>query len=291
MPEREFQHETRDIFVDLGFTEVYNYSFIGEDAARAFGFDPQAQLRVANPIAADQEFMRASLLPGIWKNILENAKYKESFRIFELGLEIHRQPAGLPHEIPHLAAAIYERHGDGAGSLFELKRAAECLMPGAQAIPTEARPYEHPARAASVVWRGDTVGRLFELHPSMIEPGRGAVLDLDLRVIGDLCAAESVRYAPIRRYPSSAFDLSVICGLREMAGDLESRFAAAAGELLEKVEFVRQYSGPPLEEGRKSVTFRTTVGSVERTLSSEEVTAVRDRIIAQMRQQGYDLRA
>ncbi len=289
--QREFQHETRDVFVDLGFTEVYNYSFIGEDAARAFGFDPQAQLRVANPIAADQEFMRASLLPGIWKNILENAKYKESFRIFELGLEVHRQPAGLPYEIPHLAAAIYERHGDGAGSLFELKRAAECLMPGAQAIPTEARPYEHPARAASVVWRGDTMGRLFELHPSMIEPGRGAVLDLDLRVIGDLCAAESVRYAPIRRYPSSAFDLSVICGLREMAGDLESRFAAAAGELLEKVEFVRQYSGPPLEEGRKSVTFRTTVGSVERTLSSEEVTAVRDRIIAQMRQQGYDLRA
>ena len=63
-PEREFQHEARDLFVDLGFTEVYNYSFIGEDAARAFGFEPRAHMRVANPIASDQELMRASLLPG-----------------------------------------------------------------------------------------------------------------------------------------------------------------------------------------------------------------------------------
>ncbi len=289
-PEREFQHEARDLFVDLGFTEVYNYSFIGEDAARAFGFEPEAHLRVANPIASDQELMRVSLLPGVWKNILDNAKHRESFRLFELGLEIHPQSAGLPIETPHLAAAIYERHGDGSSGLFELKRAAECLMPGAQAIPGESRAFEHPARSASVVWHGRTVGRLFELHPRLVETGRSAVLDLDLRAVRELRAAEAVRYSPIRRYPSSAFDLSVICGMRELAGDLQSGIAAGAGPLLETVEFVRQYSGPPLEEGRKSVSFRVTVGSAERTLASEEVSEVRDRIIGHMREQGYDLR-
>ena len=56
-----------------GFTEVYNYSFISEDMARAFHFQPEAHLRVANPIASDQTLMRLSLLPGIHKNILENS--------------------------------------------------------------------------------------------------------------------------------------------------------------------------------------------------------------------------
>ncbi len=174
-PERGFQHEARDLFVDLGFTEVYNYSFIGEGAARAFGFEPSAHVRVANPIASDQELMRASLLPGVWKNILGNAKHKDSFRLFELGLEIHKSAAGLPEEVPHLAAAIYERHGDGSQSLFELKRAAECLMPGVEAKPVDARGFEHPARAAAMEWRGRAVGRLFELHPgaSGIWTGRG----------------------------------------------------------------------------------------------------------------------
>ena len=288
-PERAFQHEARDLFVDLGFTEVYNYSFIGEDAARAFGFRPEAHVRVANPIASDQQLMRASLLPGVWKNVLENAKHSETFRLFELGLEIHRGD-GLPSEAPHLTAALYARQGDGAAGLFELKHAAQCLMPDAKTVPAEARSFEHPARAAEVIWRGKTVGRLFELHPSLVETGRAAVLDLDLARVRELRAATQTKWKPVRRYPESAFDLSVICGVRELAGDLETRIASAAGPLLTRIEFVRQYSGPPLEEGKKSVSYRVTLGSNERTLSTAEVTQVRDEIIGSMRTQGFELR-
>jgi phenylalanyl-tRNA synthetase beta chain len=288
-PERKFQHEVRNIFVDLGFNEVYNYSFLSEEAVRAFGWEPEAHVRVTNPIASDQALLRSSLLPGIWKNVTDNAKHSESFRLFEIGLEIHKAYEGLPDEVPHLVAAIYDRQGDGSAGLFEAKRAALCLLPGAEACPSEAAPYEHPARAAEVHWRGDRVGRLFELHPSLVETGRAAVLDLDLRVVRKLSGGE-VRYTPIRRYPSSAFDLSVIAGLREHAGKLEAGVASFAGPLLESIQFVREYSGPPLPEGRKSVSFRLTVGSPERTLSSEEIGEIRARIIGGMQQRGYELR-
>lgn len=288
-PTRKFQHEVRNIFIDQGFTEVYNYSFISEASARAFGFDAASHIRVSNPIASDQELMRASLLPGIWKNITENARHRESFRLFEIGLEIGGRPGGLPYETPHLVAAIFDRQGDGTPGLFELKRTAECLMSGAQAQPAAAHSFEHPARAADVLWKGQSVGRLFELHPSLLDSGRAALLDVDLQLIRKLSAGD-VKYTPIRRYPSSAFDLSVIAGLREHAGDLEARLARFAGPLLESVQFVRQYSGPPLEEGAKSVSFRVTVGSPERTLSSEEIGEIRARIIEGMRELGYELR-
>ena len=288
-PERAFQHEARGIFADQGFTEVYNYSFIGEEDARAFGFDPAAHVRVSNPIASDQALLRTSLLPGIWKNIRENSKHREAFRLFEIGLEIHQRAEGLPEEIPHLVAAIYDRQGDGVAGLAEIRRAAECLMPGAQASPAEARPFEHPVRTAAILWRGETVGRAFELHPSLVDSGRAAVLNLDLRLVRKLSVAET-KYTPIRRYPSSAFDLSVVAGLREHAGKLEAAMASFAGPLLESIQFVRQYSGPPLEEGQKSVSFRLTVGSPERTLSSEEAGEIRARIIEGMRARGYELR-
>jgi phenylalanyl-tRNA synthetase beta chain len=288
-PERAFQHEARALFVDLGFTEAYNYSFLSEEAVQAFGFDVASHLRVTNPIASDQALMRSSLLPGIWSNIRENGKHRDAFRLFEIGLEIHRRAEDLPDEIPHLAAAIYERHGDGSAGLFEIKRVAECFLPGAKAIPADARPFEHPARAAEILWRGHTVGRMFELHPSMLEFGRAAILDLDLRLVESL-SESAAKYAPFRRYPSSAFDLSVIAGLREHAGKLEASLASFAGPLLESVEFVRQYSGPPLEEGQKSVSFRLTVGSPDRTLSSEEIGEIRARIIEGMRGLGYELR-
>jgi phenylalanyl-tRNA synthetase beta chain len=198
--ERAFHREARGIFVDQGFTEVYNYSFLSEEDVCAFGLDPAAHVRVSNPIASDQALLRTSLLQGIWKNIRENSKRREEFRIFEIGLEIHRSAEGLPDEIPHLVAALYARHGDGEAGLFELKRAAECFLPGAIAKPAEPRPFEHPARAARVLWRGRTVGRLFELHPSLVGFGRAAVVDLDLRIVQSLGGAET-KYTPIRRYP------------------------------------------------------------------------------------------
>ena len=288
-PTRKFQHEVRNIFVDQGFTEVYNYSFLSEQSVRAFGLDPAAHMRVANPIASDQALMRTSLLPGIWHNVLENAKHRESFRLFEIGLEIHKSGAALPDEIPHLAAAIYERYGDGRAGIFEIKRAAGCLLPGAEAVPAAARAFEHPARSADVAWRGQVVGRLFELHPKLVEPGRAAILDLDLRLIESLSGAE-VKFTPIRRYPSSAFDLSVIAPLRAYAGKLRSEAAGFAGPLLESIEFVREYAGPPLPEGSKSVSFRVTVGSAERTLSSEEAGRIRAAMIDGMHGLGYELR-
>src|SRR5262249_21099829 len=207
-------------------------------------------------------------------------------RIFEIGLEIHQQPVGLPDEVPHLVAAIYDRH---TATLLELKRAAECLMPSAQARLAEARRFEHPARAAEILWNGVIVGRLFELHPLLVESGRAAILDLNLELVQSPGSSD-VKYVPIRRYPSSAFDLSVIAQAREPVGIIETQVASFAGPLLESVEFLREYTGEQIGEGRKSVSFRLTVGSSERTLSSEEVSNIRARIIDSMRGRGYELR-
>jgi phenylalanyl-tRNA synthetase beta chain len=286
--ERAFHHWVRDLFVALGYSEVYNYSFISEEQARVFGLDPADHVAVTNPIASDQGLLRRSLVPGIWKNVVENSKRLDAFRLFEIGREIHSRAEGLPEEVPHLIAALYSREGDGAAGLFEVKRAAECLMPGAEARPAPARGYEHPARAAEVLWQGCAVGRLFELHPSLLD-GRAALLDVDLARVREGAPREK-RYIPLRRYPSSAFDLSVLAGMRELAADLRDRIAGFAGEMLESIVYLRQYAGPPLPEGRKSVSFRLTIGSAGRTLSSEEVGAIRARIIEGMRGLGYELR-
>ena len=285
--ERAFHRAARAMFAAQGFTEVSNYSFLSEEQVRDFGFDPDAHVRVANPIASDQTLMRLSLIPGIYRNITDNSKHFDHFRLFEIGKEIHKQPSGLPRELPHLAAAIYSKQPN-EGDLFELKRAAECLLPGVDVRPDSALPFEHPARACDIFWRNQRVGRLAELHPSLLT-GRVALLDLDLQRILELRPPQK-KYTPLRRFPESQFDLSVIAASRELVGDLQNKLTGCAGELLEQIEFVRQYSGPPLPENSKSVSFRLTVAAPDRTLSSDEVGAIRTRIIDNMRMLGYELR-
>ena len=284
-PEREFLRGVRRMMVAQGYTEVSNYSFISEEEARRFGFALEDHVRVLNPIAAGQELLRTSLLPGIHRNVVENAKHFDQFRLFEIGHEIHKREKAKPEERAHLMAALFSKSTD----LLELKRTAECLAPGLHVRMGEPRPWEHPARCAELWVNGRQFGRLGELHPSLIENGRAAVLDIDLALLQELTPPRA-SYTPVRRFPTSAFDLSVIADARELAGNLELEIRRFAGDLAEAVEYVREYEGERLPEGKKSVSFRVVAGAADRTLSSSEITELRDRIIAGLNSLGYDLR-
>ena len=291
-PEREFHHRVREMAAAQGFTEVHNYSFVSEEIARIFSADLSAHVQVANPIASDQNLLRTSLLPGIWKNINDNARHFDQFRLFEIGRAIHPD-----REVPRFTAALYAKDGgaakdDGASGLLELKRLAECLLSGVSTRPADVtHSYEHPRRAADV-WHGQTkLGRLFEFHPRMFESkmfegGRAAVLDLDLARLEQLQPAPA-RYEPLRRFPDSAFDLSVIAGPRVLIADVQSALETLAGEALLSIVFLREFVLP---SGERSLSYRLTVGAPDRTLSAEEVGAVRSRIIDGMRSAGYELR-
>jgi phenylalanyl-tRNA synthetase beta chain len=283
-PEREFLRHVKRAVAAQGFTEVSNYSFISEDEARRFGFAVENHIRVLNPIAAGQELMRTSLLPGIHRNLTENAKHLDSFRLFEIGREIHKTEA-KPDERTHLAAAIYSKD-DGRAALLELKRTAEGLAPGLEVRPAMANSWEHTTRAADLCWMGTRIGRLSELHPGLIESGRGAVLDIDLQLLRELIPASS-KYRPVRRFPTSAFDLSIIVPERELAGNIERRIRELSGELTETVNYFDEYH---LSDGKKSVTFRITVGASDRTLSSAEIAGIRSQIINGLTSAGYELR-
>ncbi len=86
---RNLDHEQhraiRAAMVGQGFTEVTNYSFISDADAAMFGYSTDKLLQVANPIIADQKYMRPALLPGIRRNLADNSRYFADFRLFEIG--------------------------------------------------------------------------------------------------------------------------------------------------------------------------------------------------------------
>ena len=78
----------------------------------------------------------------------------------------------------------------------------------------------HPLRSAHVAANGQQLGALFELHPSLLERGRGAILYLDLDKVLAL-PSQRQNYQPLRRFPTSSFDLSIVAGSHELVANLE----------------------------------------------------------------------
>src|SRR6185436_18692944 len=111
-------------------------------------------------------------------------------------------------------------------------------------------------------------------------------LDLDLLALEQAQPVAS-RYQPLRRLPSSAFDLSVVASARSLIADVQAALVKLAGEALLEISFLREFALPT---GERSLSYRLTVGAADRTLSADEAGTIRSRIIDGMRAAGYDLR-
>ena len=176
-----------------------------------------------------------------------------------------------------------------------MKRVAECVLPGADLTAAEeTAKFEHPSRTAVIHYAGTTVGRLFELHPSLLADegieGRAVLFDIDLRRCLELWSQHQTQYTAPRKYPTSGFDLSVVAGLKTPVGEIAEQLTKLAGPHLATIDFVRQYEGAPLPAGQKSVSFHLEVGAYDHTLTSEEASAIREQIVQGMREAGFEIR-
>jgi phenylalanyl-tRNA synthetase beta chain len=293
-PMRAYLRQVRPQLTAQGFTEVHNYSFVNEAEVKRFLLEGKDHIAIENPIASELTHLRRSLLPGLFKNVVYNVRYFREFRLFEIGKEIHPRPGeGLPAEITHVAAALYNVQGDEQ-DFFELKRVAECLFPSCLLNAVEARAYEHPTRTAEIRWHDCVIGRIFELHPSLLQEegveGRAMLFDVNLETAQKIAESRALSYTPLRKYPTSGFDLSVVADLKTPVSRIQDELSKLAGPDLAALDFVRQYAGPPLLEGQKSVSYHVEVGALDHTMTAEEVTQIRNRMIQGMREMGFDLR-
>jgi phenylalanyl-tRNA synthetase beta chain len=283
------QHRAiRAAMVGQGFTEVSNYSFISEAEAALFVEWTDTLLQVSNPIVAEQKYLRSSLLPGVYRNLVGNSRYFNDFRLFEIGRVYSKGNYGAPKERTHLMAAIYGRETNGA-NLLEMKRVVQYVAPGCQIIPAKSQEeVMHPERTARVEVGGQRVGDLYELYPALLENARGraTILDLDLDALQAL-PSQRAPYRPLRRFPTSSFDLSIVAPAHTLVADLENKLRQLAGEGLVSLQFLLIFPLPP---DKKSVSFRLTLGADDRTLTAEEVTRTREKVVEGIKTAGYDLR-
>src|SRR5690606_5365335 len=87
-------------------------------------------------------------------------------------------------------------------------------------------------------------------------------------------------FRPFSRFPSSDVDLAFVTPDEVPAGDVEATLRQAAGELLVGLCLFDVYRGERLGPGRRSLAYRLRLQAPDRTLTDDEVAAVRARAVA-----------
>ena len=238
------------------------------------------------------------------------------------GEQLAALQAGVPRQPSHVAAILGGPQGpsevltparqwDWADSVALAQEAAASLGVNLQAVrawvpelgprvpgpptpapttdPAEVAPW-HPGRAARLFARKGkelvVVGIAGELHPRVCAeyglPARSAAFELDLEALVALMPEDPLKAKRVSVYPLARIDLALVVGPNVTASDVERVIRSSAGQLLESVQLFDIYTGSQIDEGTRSLAFSLTLRAPDRTLDSDEVAALRGRVIADL---------
>lgn len=310
-PTKLLEDELRDILsLELGFSEIYGYSFIRRDTAETLGLSLEGHLELRNPLSSEEASLRRSLVPGLLQAVEKNVNNYPDFALYEVGRVYLTETPGLddgagghlPRENRRLCGAVYQGRGGGSEEIFlRIKGVLEDLaarvrldtLDPVRVEDETPSPWFHPSHVAR--WRQDdaTLGTFGELHPAAARAlglrGVVGLFDLDLDALLEARRAEP-GYTPLPRYPGVSFDLSVVVPQRTEVRAVEQVVAAANPKLIREVKLTDTYCGTQLDEGVKSLCFSILCRSEKKTLDQKQATKLHQAILRAVANAGWDIR-
>ncbi len=257
---QQLRRVIEDVLAGCGFSEAYTPTFVAE-----------GELRLPEPLSAEAAALRTTLYASLLDAVRHNVAVGNSeIALFEIArIYLAREGGGLPEERWHVAGIV-------AGGLADAKWAVEQLYATLKIEPSYERasePFLHPGKSARTAegWVG-------ELHPSLLEGTWGAFeVDVDALVAA---APEAVAFEEVSPFPEVRQDLAFVVDEDVPAAALAAAMQEAAGPELRSVAVFDEYRGDQIGEGRRSLAFRVAFGSPERTLTDEDASVLRARIVA-----------
>ena len=294
-PDVALRRRVSDVMRGLGLSEAVTVAFTDEqlaDRLRLPTSDPRrVQVRVANPMGADQALLRSLLVPGLIESARRNLDAgRERVALFELGRVVLPSDGEIPHQPVRLAGLLAGRDAD----YVHMKGVVETLA-GVLRTPLDvwasAEPFLHPGRSA----RLGRSGVLGELHPLVAEAygieHTVSLFEIDLEELA--AGTEAVPlYHDVISFPPVRQDIAVVVDRDLPAAEMLQTVREVGGSLLAGAEVFDVYEGPQVGEGRKSLAVHLLFQAPDRTLTGEEGDAARAAITAALAERhGGELRA
>lgn len=289
-PERNpnifWENISKDILKEAGFNEVCNYSFVSEKDLEVLKlYKKDETVEMANPLSADFQYLRPSLILNLLKNIEKNQKNFEEIRIFELGKVFAK--------IKNLSERRMLTGAMTGSKFYEAKGVVEALLQGLGVSDIrydEYRPSSeeakisiwYPQKAAKIMIGTEEVGVLGEIAPRVsgnlkIEK-KVIVFDIDFEEISRF-VSEKKEYHPVSRYPSALRDVAVLVPKSARVEEVLNKISLAGGGLISDIDLFDVYEGENLPEGKKNLAFHIIFQAQDRTLASGEIDILQDKII------------
>jgi len=290
-----------------GYQEAIGWSFVSNAVATLFG-GGAAELVLANPIAADLDTMRPSILPGLLEAAGRNARQGfPDVALFEVGpIFENDRPEGQRLAVaaildPHAPRNWDHRPDENVfavkADLYALLDELGAPVANLQVAQGAAASWWHPGRSARLqLGPKQVIAEFGELHPAVLK-----ALDVDGPVYGFEVFVEAIpepKKKAVKTKPALDLpelmpltrDFAFLVDRDRPAGDLTKAVAGADKALIAGVRVFDVYEGKGVPEGQKSLAIEVAIQPREKTLTDTEIEALSSRIVAAAEKVGARLR-
>ena len=294
------KRKTRDCLIGYGFQEVITYSLTSLEMLNKLSpenrpFEP-VPLRIANPMTAEQEYLRPNLRANLLAALATNRRHEDDgIRLFELGRVYLPQPGDLPDEREVLCGLLsgpkLERTWQSRNEhldFFDAKGVVEGLLSQLD-VAVSFEPYSdeslHSTQQAAVIIDGNKLGVVGELHSRVLHDfditETAYLFEIVLAALLPFTVGHKM-FQPIPRFPAIVRDIALI--VDTSVAHRQVLDIAKSFPLVEQVAIFDVYSGEQVPRGKKSLAYRVTFQSPTHTLTDNEVNKVQQQILDKLSQ-------
>jgi len=301
------KRELGRILTGYGFQEVITYSLTSEEMLNKLLPEPHLfkpePLRLANPMTAEQEYLRTNLRANLLAALAANRRHEEdSIRLFELGRVYLSRPSNLPDESEVLCGILsgprldkWWQGENGLVDFFDAKGAVEGLLGqlGVEASFELSQDESlHPTRQAAIIIAGNRLGVVGEAHPKVLEAfdlsENACLFEINVTALSPFTVGHKM-FQTIPRFPVTVRDMALVVDTEITHQQLQDIIKSFP--LVSRVTIFDVYSGEQVPPGKKSLAYRVIYQSPTHTLAEKEVNKVQQQILEKLtREFGATLR-
>ncbi len=293
-----------------GMQEVFTYPWMNDEYIKSILHTTEDMLAISTPPSPTEHYIRSSLLPNLVKAVSENLRYYSEFSIFE-GARVffdrnyasrYDQTEQLPEQRKHIGGAFT---GDYKNINLLFRQAKGVLENMSRYTHMEALSFkqeEKPIWADDVIWLNifrdtEKVGdfALLSKKASLdcgIKNNAVLLFEIDMELLKPFTSRTNT-FTHLPEYPLTDYDLSMLIDTSIKWSEIRDVILSKKkqGSVLQSVSFVEEYKGKQVPDGKKSITVRLVIGSLEKTLTSDEIEACAEGVVKALRKKlGAELR-
>ena len=290
--------KAKNILESLGLTEVYNYSFVGENDLKKLELESKNYIELENPLSSDLKYLRKDLIINLLKNIRDNFRYFSEVRLFELGKVYFKKEKTM------LAGIIGSKTSFGSKLFYESKGIVDSLLNklgisnqwyddyGATSDWTDKIFWDF-SKSAEIKLDDKEIGFFGEINPLALSKfdikGQVAAFYIDFELLTQ-SVEEELTYEPPSKFPAAVRDIAVLVNLNDRVTEVLNVINASGGKLVQDVDLFDMYEGEEIPEGKKNLAFHIIYQAQDRTLTDDEVDGIHEKIVHALERRGWEVR-